>query len=103
MATMKSNMPPATIKLEIVMPNMERICVPATAKTKSKPAAVTIEVFVAEDLSALSILCVIMKNSGTDPTGSITTNNAIVDLIRSCIKELEIPNIPASTKTTGAQ
>jgi hypothetical protein len=41
---MKSRMPPATMKLEMVILKMDNICVPATANTKSKPAAVMIAV-----------------------------------------------------------
>ncbi len=84
--TMKSRMPPATMKLEMVILKMDSICVPATANTKSKPAAVMIAVFVTDALSVLSIFCVSAINTGTLPTGSITTKSAIVDLIRSVRK-----------------
>ena len=85
-ATMKSKMPPATMKLEMVMLKMDKICVPATANTKSKPAAVMIAVFVTDALCALSIFCVSAINTGTLPIGSMTTNSAIVDLMRSVRK-----------------
>ena len=83
---MKSRMPPATMKLEMVMPKMDRICAPATANTKSKPAAVMIAVLVTDALSALSIFWVSAMNTGTLPIGSMTTNSAIADLIRSVRK-----------------
>jgi hypothetical protein len=60
--------------------------VPATAKTKSKPADVIMAVLVIDDLSPLSILYVRAINIGTLPIGSITTKSAIVDLIKSVRK-----------------
>jgi hypothetical protein len=42
--TMKSRMPPATVELETVILKMDNVCMPATANTKSKPAAVIIAV-----------------------------------------------------------
>jgi hypothetical protein len=87
---MKSRMPPATMKLEMVMLKMDSICVPATANTKSKPAAVMIAVLATDALSVLSIFCVSAINTGTLPIGSITTKSAIVDLIRSVRKVEEM-------------
>jgi len=74
------------MKLEIVIPKIDSICVPATAKTKSKPADVIMAVLVIDDLSPLSILYVRAINIGTLPIGSITTKSAIVDLIKSVRK-----------------
>jgi hypothetical protein len=64
--------------------------VPATANTKSKPAAVMIAVLATDALSVLSIFCVSAINTGTLPIGSITTKSAIVDLIRSVRKVEEM-------------
>jgi hypothetical protein len=64
--------------------------VPATANTKSKPAAVMIAVLATDALSVLSIFCVSTINTGTLPIGSITTKSAIVDLIRSVRKVEEM-------------
>jgi hypothetical protein len=82
METIKSRTPPATIKLEIVIPKIANISEPATANRISKAADVNIAILDTDFLSFFPILSVIARNNGTLPTGSITTKRAIVDLRR---------------------
>ena len=79
-ATMNSNTPPATMKLEKVIPKTVKIRLPAMANAKSKAVDVIMTVFESCILLVLSIFCVSAIYIGTIPTGFKTTSNAMVDL-----------------------
>jgi hypothetical protein len=81
-ATMNKSIPPAIMKLEIVIPKMVSICVPATANTNNRIPVVIIALEVTVFLSFLERFLVNEINNGTTSIGSITTNKAIVEVIR---------------------
>ncbi len=83
MDRINSNIPPAIMKLYILIPNKERICVPPKANTINSDAAVIIASWEVLFFSFLSIFVVSAMKTGTLPIGSMTTNNAIIDLARS--------------------
>jgi hypothetical protein len=70
------------MKLEIVIPKMVSICVPATANTNNRIPVVIIVLEVTVFLSFLERFLVSEINNGTTPIGSITTNKAIVEVMR---------------------
>ncbi len=76
---MNKSIPPAIIKLRIMIPKMVSICVPATSNTTSNTPEVIMAVFETAFLSSLPIFYVRAINKGTGPIGSITTKRAIVD------------------------
>src|ERR671911_3149347 len=82
-ATMNKSIPPAIMKLEIVIPKMVRICVPAIANTNNRIPVVIIALEVTFFLSFFDMFLVSETNNGITPIGSITTNNAIVEVTRS--------------------
>src|ERR671918_2372542 len=82
-ATMNKSIPPAIIKLEIVIPKIVRICVPAIANTNNRIPTVIIALEVTFFLSFFDIFLVSEINNGITPIGSITTNKAIVEVMRS--------------------
>jgi hypothetical protein len=75
-------MPPAIIKLEIVIPKMVSICVPATANMNNRIPVVIIALEVTVFLSFFDMFLVSETNNGMTPIGSITTNKAIVEVMR---------------------
>src|ERR671918_655235 len=75
---MNKSVPPAIIKLKIV-----RICVPAIANTNNRIPVVIIALEVTFFLSFFDMFLVSETNNGITPIGSITTNNAIVEVTRS--------------------
>ena len=82
-ATMNKSIPPAIMKLEIVIPKMVSICVPATANTNNRIPVVIIALEVTILLCFFDMLLVSEINNGIIPIGSITTNKAIVEVMRS--------------------
>ena len=82
-ATMNKSIPPAIMKLEIVIPKMVSICVPATANTNNRTPVVIIALEVTILLCFFDMLLVSEINNGIIPIGSITTNKAIVEVMRS--------------------
>jgi hypothetical protein len=84
-ATMNKRMPPAIMKLEMVIPNILKIVVPAIANTSNKiPVVIT----ALEEITLRSwfeMFLVSETYKGITPIGSITTNKAIVDVRSSCI------------------
>ena len=100
--TTKSNIPPAIIKLEIVIPKIDRICVPTAAKIINKAPAVITVVFITVLRSFFCIFCVMFANKGIIPIGLITTKRAIVDLKRSSPKIFKKENKSSkATETTS--
>jgi hypothetical protein len=79
---MNKSMPPAIIKLEIVIPKMLSICVPATANTSNRIPVVIIALEVTVFRSSFEMFLVSETNNGITPIGSITTNKAIVEVMR---------------------
>jgi hypothetical protein len=71
------------MKLEIVIPKMVSICVPATANTNNRIPVVIIALEVTILLCFFDMLLVSEINNGIIPIGSITTNKAIVEVMRS--------------------
>ena len=82
-ATMNKSIPPAIMKLEIVIPKMVSICVPATANTNNRTPVVIIALEVTILLCFFDMLLVSEINNGIIPIGSITTNKAIVEVTRA--------------------
>src|ERR687898_964922 len=82
-ATMNKSIPPAIRKLEIVIPKIVRICVPAIANTNNRIPVVIIALEVTVFLSFFDMFLVSETNNGITPIGSIITNNAIVEVTRS--------------------
>jgi hypothetical protein len=70
------------MKLEIVIPKMVRICVPAIANTNNRIPVVIIALEVTVFLSFFDLFLVRDINNGIIPIGSITTNKAIVEVMR---------------------
>jgi hypothetical protein len=83
-ATINKRIPPAIIKLEMVIPNILRIVVPAIANTSNKiPVVIT----ALEEITLRSLFDMFLVSEtykGITPIGSITTNNAMVEVRRSC-------------------
>src|ERR687897_3442401 len=82
-ATMNKSIPPAIMKLEIVIPKMVRICVPAIANTNNRIPVVIIALEVTVFLSFFDLFLVRDINNGIIPIGSIITNKAIIEVMRS--------------------
>src|SRR5918996_6316433 len=82
-ATMNRSVPPAIMKLEIVIPKIVRICVPAIANTNNRIPVVIIALEVTVFLSFFDLFLVRDINNGIIPIGSIITNKAIVEVMRS--------------------
>ena len=82
-AIINNNVPPAIMKLNIVIPNNPKIWVPATPKRSNNAAAVIIAVLDTVLCAAFSNFFVNAMNKGMLPMGSITTNNAMTDVIIS--------------------
>jgi hypothetical protein len=78
------------MKLEMVTPNILKIVVPAIANTSNKiPVVIT----ALEEITLRSLLDMFLVSEtykGITPTGSITTNKAMVDVRRSCTFKLLI-------------
>jgi hypothetical protein len=71
------------MKLDIVIPKMVRICVPAIANTNNRIPVVIIALEVTVFLSFFDLFLVRDINNGIIPIGSIITNKAIVEVMRS--------------------
>jgi hypothetical protein len=89
-ATINNRIPPAIMKLDMVTPNILRIVVPAIANTSNKiPVVIT----ALEEITLRSLFDTFLVSEtykGITPIGSITTNNAMVDVRRSCTLTLFI-------------
>jgi hypothetical protein len=78
------------MKLEMVTPNILKIVVPAIANTSNK-IPVVITALDEITLRSLFDMCLVSETyKGITPTGSITTNKAMVDVRRSCTFKLLI-------------
>lgn len=92
--TMNKRVPPATIKLFIVMPNIDNISIPAIPNIINKIADVTAAVFDIAFRVWVSIFLVILIKIGIIPKGSTTANNWIVDAKILVVKSFGIKNNP---------
>jgi hypothetical protein len=91
-AIINNSIPPAIIKLNIVISNSCKICDPATPNITNNIPAVSIAVLDTVLCSSFSNFFVNAMNNGIFPIGSITTNSAITAVIISFWKVLGILN-----------
>jgi hypothetical protein len=82
-AIINNNIPPAIIKLNIVIPNSCKICEPATPNITNNIPAVNITVLDKVLGFSFSNFFINAMNNGIFPIGSIITNNAITAVIIS--------------------
>ena len=87
-ATIRSSIPPATMKLNNEIPNRKRICCPAREKTNRSTNPVTIADRKVLFLCGSSMFFVRPMKIGTLPTGLTTRKSAIVPLASSARRNI---------------
>jgi hypothetical protein len=88
--TINKSIPPATMKLNILIPNIERSSEPAIAKIINNSDAIVMAFFVTRFFFSIPMSLVNAIKRGTLPIEFTTISNDITDYNRSFMSKLEV-------------
>jgi hypothetical protein len=88
--TINKSIPPATMKLNILIPNIERSSEPAIAKIINNSDAIVMAFFVTRFFFSIPMSLVNAIKRGTLPIEFTTISNDITDFNRSFMSKLEV-------------